>query len=592
MQSGSLLVAAALAGQAAPLPGVRVTVLDESGAPAAALDTDNEGLAEVDVLPAPDRDLSLDAASTRRPYAVYTVVAEKEGWQPRRLQGVQLFAGQQTVARLNFLPAAAGVQTAAIEAAQTVTIPPHALWAGGGGSGPAPAARCAGARVLGQVVIPRRITVHLGRPAESARNVTVSFQEYIATVASGEVYPTWPEEALKANILAQISLALNRIWTEWYPSRGYVFNITGSPAVDQAFTEGRTVYDVMERLAAELFATYVRRAGDAEPYFTEYCDGRLVSCAGMRQWGTVDRANEGMSALQILRYYYGSRVQLVTSDNIASIPESYPGRPLRRGDSGTAVRTLQRQLDRIAKDFPAFGKPVVNGSYDADTESCVRAFQRYFSLAVDGVTGRATWNKVSLIYVSVKELAQLTSEGESLSGQTGGGAWQGVTLRAGSSGAEVEILQFWLSGLAQFEPAQPDVAVDGRFGPATQRAVTAFQQRAGLTADGVVGKATWQALYAAWLNVQSDMGGTAYPGSPLRPGAAGNAVRLVQFWLRLAAENYPAVPAIDVDGAFGPGTERALRAFQQRFDLAADGVARSEERRVGKECRSRWSPCH
>ena len=397
MPTGSLLAAAVLAGGAAPLPGVRVTVLDESGVTAAALLTGSEGRAEAPALPAPDRNLSLDPANTQRPYAVYTLLAEKEGWQPRRLEGVQVFDGQQTVARLEFLPAESPVQTAAITAAQTVVIPPHPLWAGGGGSGPAPAAPRAGARVLDEVVIPQRITVHLGRPAESARNVTVSFQEYIANVASSEVYPTWPEQALRANILAQISLALNRIWTEWYPSRGYTFNITGSPAVDQAFTEGRTVYAVMERLTAELFATYVRRAGTAEPYFTEYCDGKLVTCAGMRQWGTVDRANEGLSALQILRYYYGSRVELVTSKNIAAIPESYPGSPLRRGDSGRAVRVLQRQLDRIAKDYPAFGKPAVTGTFDTATETSVRAFQRYFSLTADGIVGRATWYKVSYV---------------------------------------------------------------------------------------------------------------------------------------------------------------------------------------------------
>lgn len=572
MPTGSLLAAAVLAGGAAPLPGVRVTVLDESGVTAAALLTGSEGRAEAPALPAPDRNLSLDPANTQRPYAVYTLLAEKEGWQPRRLESVQVFDGQQTVARLEFLPAESPVQTAAITAAQTVVIPPHPLWAGGGGSGPAPAAPRAGARVLDEVVIPQRITVHLGRPAESARNVTVSFQEYIANVASSEVYPTWPEQALRANILAQISLALNRIWTEWYPSRGYTFNITGSPAVDQAFTEGRTVYAVMERLTAELFATYVRRAGTAEPYFTEYCDGKLVTCAGMRQWGTVDRANEGLSALQILRYYYGSRVELVTSKNIAAIPESYPGSPLRRGDSGRAVRVLQRQLDRIAKDYPAFGKPAVTGTFDTATETSVRAFQRYFSLTADGIVGRATWYKVSYIYVSVKELAQLTSEGEELSGQTGEGAWPGVVLREGSEGAEVEVLQFWLSGLAQFEAAQPDVTVDGRFGAATRRAVEVFQQRMGLTVDGVAGRATWEALYAAWLDIQSDMGGTAYPGTALRQGSRGNSVRLIQFWLRLSADNYAALAPVAVDGSFGAATRRAVTAFQQRFGLTADGV--------------------
>ena len=573
MPSGSLLAVAALAGQAGPLPGVTVTVLDESGLPAARLVTDENGrTAEAD-LPAPDRAYSLAEDNTAvRPYAVYTLLAEKDGWQPVEIRGVQVFDGQQTVARLALLPADPVLQTARLLAGSQVEIPPHPLYAGAGGSGPAPVYECAVPQVLDEVVIPRTITVHLGRPAENARNVTVPFQEYIANVASSEVYPTWPEQALRANILAQISLALNRIWTEWYPSRGYSFNITGSPAVDQAYTEGRTVFAVMERLTAELFATYVRRSGNAEPYFTEYCDGRLVSCAGMKQWGTVDRANEGMSALQILRYYYGSRVNLVTSSNLADIPESYPGRALRRGDSGAAVRVLQRQLDRIAKDYPAFGKPAATGVFDEATETSVRAFQRYFSLTVDGVVGRATWNKVSYIYVSVKELAQLTSEGEELGGEVSSGPWPGVVLRLGDEGLAVQVLQFWLADLALYDSSLPAVTVDGVYGAATRRAVVAFQQEAGLTADGVVGRLTWEALYAAWRNLQSDLGGGAYPGSALRRGSRGNAVRLVQFRLRLAAANYAAVPAVAVDGVYGAGTEAAVAAFQARFGLAEDGV--------------------
>lgn len=388
----------------------------------------------------------------------------------------------------------------------------------------------------------------------------------------GRKRPAWPEQALRANILAQISLALNRIWTEWYPSRGYSFNITGSPAVDQSFTEGRTVYTVMERLTAELFSTYVRRTGNAEPYFTEYCDGKLVSCKGMKQWGTVDRANEGKTALQILRYYYGDDVNLVTSNNIAAIPESYPGSPLRRGSTGTEVRILQRQLDRIAKDYPAFGKPTVNGTFDTATESCVKAFQKYFSLTADGVVGRSTWYKISYIYVSVKELAQLTSEGESWAGTVTGGIWPGVVLRRGDTGAYVELVQFWLSTLAEFDTAIPDLTVDGNFGAGTEKSVKAFQTENGLTADGVVGQATWDALYLAWVDVQSDMGGTAYPGTALRTGSKGNDVRLVQFWLRIAADNYISLQAVTVDGSFGSGTAAAVKAFQSLFGLTADGI--------------------
>lgn len=383
---------------------------------------------------------------------------------------------------------------------------------------------------------------------------------------------SWPEEALRANIIAQVSLALNRIWTEWYPSRGYSFNITGSPGYDQAYVNGRTVFAVMERLTAELFNTFVQRSGDAEPYFTEYCDGKTVTCPGMKQWGTVDRAREGMNALQILRYYYGNRVQLVTTDNIAAIPSSYPGSPLRRGSTGTNVRILQKQLSRIARDYPSFGKPTVTGTFDEATENSVKKFQKQFSLTADGVVGKPTWNKVSFIYVSVKDLAELTSEGETAEGTQSAGGWPGTVLRRGSTGSSVEQVQFWLSDLAQFDSSLVRVTVDGSYGAATERAVRTFQQKQSLTADGVVGQRTWNTLYAAWVDAQSDLGGTAWPGTALRRGAAGMEVRLVQFWLRLAADNYSALRTVTVDGSYGAATVSAVEAFQTLFGLTPDGV--------------------
>ena len=383
---------------------------------------------------------------------------------------------------------------------------------------------------------------------------------------------SWPEEALRANIIAQVSLALNRIWTEWYPSRGYSFNITGSPGYDQAYVNGRTVFAVMERLTAELFNTFVQRSGDAEPYFTEYCDGKTVTCPGMKQWGTVDRAKEGLNALQILRYYYGNRVQLVTTDNIAAIPSSYPGSPLQRGSTGTNVRILQKQLSRIAKDYPSFGKPAVTGTFDEATESSVKKFQKQFSLTVDGIVGKATWYKISYIYVSVKDLAELTSEGETAEGTQSAGGWPGTVLRRGSTGSSVEQVQFWLSDLAQFDSSLVSVTVDGSYGAATERAVRAFQQKQSLTADGVVGQTTWNALYAACVAAPSDLGGTAWPGTALRRGATGMEVRLVQFWLRLAADNYSALRTVTVDGSYGAATVSAVTAFQSLFGLTADGV--------------------
>ena len=387
---------------------------------------------------------------------------------------------------------------------------------------------------------------------------------------------SWPEEALRANIIAQVSLALNRIWTEWYPSRGFSFNITGSPGYDQAYVNGRTVFAVMERLTAELFNTFVQRSGDAEPYFTEYCDGKTVTCPGMKQWGTVDRAREGMNALQILRYYYGNRVQLVTTDNIAAIPSSYPGSPLRRGSTGTNVRILQKQLSRIAKDYPSFGKPVVTGTFDEATENSVKKFQKQFSLTADGVVGRATWNKVSFIYVSVKDLAELTSEGETAEGTQSAGGWPGTVLRRGSTGSSVEQVQFWLSDLAQFDSSLVRVTVDGSYGAATVSAVKAFQTLFGLTPDGVVGRSTWNKLKEVGLAVANKIvAANVAPGqftTTTRAGSSGTAVRAVQYYLRRLAAYYSDVPRVAVDGKFGAGTAAAVRRFQSYFGLTSDGV--------------------
>ena len=384
---------------------------------------------------------------------------------------------------------------------------------------------------------------------------------------------TWPEQALRANIHCQISLALNRIYTEWYPSRGYNFNITGSPGYDQAYVHGRTVFDVMVRLTDDIFSTFIRKTGTVNPYFSEYCDGKTVSCPGLKQWGTVTLAEQGRSALSILRYYYGNDVEVIRTSNIASIPESYPGSPVRRGDRGPSVFTLQRQLNRITKDYPFFGTLTPDGIFGEQMAETVKRFQRQFSLTADGVVGRQTWYKISYIYVSVKDLAELTSEGETSSGVLSDGTWGGTVLRTGSRGGAVEQLQFWLNTISQYVASIPSVSVDGSFGSRTAAAVRAFQRRYGLAVDGVVGEATWNAIYAQFFSIQSDNGTpNAYPGTALRQGDEGQNVRLVQFWLKIARTVYTALNNPTVDGQFGAATKRAVEAFQRYFGLTADGV--------------------
>ena len=385
----------------------------------------------------------------------------------------------------------------------------------------------------------------------------------------------WPEQALRANIHCQISLALNRIYTEWYPSKGYSFNITNSTSYDQYYVHGRTVFDVMVRLTDDIFNTYIRKTGTVNPYYAEYCDGKSVTCPGLKQWGTVTLANQGRNALSILKYYYGNNIEIIRTNNIQSIPQSYPGSPLQQGSTGAAVFTLQRQLNRITKDYPFLGLLTVDGIFGRKMTETVKKFQKQFNLTADGVVGRSTWYKISYIYVSVKDLAELTSEGETFSGTLPDGSWNlgSSVLKQGSTGSEVEQMQFWLSTLAQYESSIPSVTVDGVYGSGTAAAVRAFQRLYGLTVDGIVGLTTWTELYDQFRSIQSDNGTpNAYPGTPLREGSSGQNVRLVQFWLKIARTVYTSLANVTVDGKFGAGTAAAVQRFQRYFGLTSDGV--------------------
>ena len=570
MATGILRIQAFAARQSSPVEGVTVTITGDGFT--VTRRTDAEGSAGDVTLTTPDCALSLDENNTTtRPYAVCDLTAFKEGWRTVRIQGVQVFPGQVTLAQPEMIP---DTEEDRDTPAEPIVIPAHALFAGGGGSGPEPATNC-DPKVLSRVIIPKNITVHLGRPAASAQNVTVSFRRYIANVASSEVYPTWPEQALRANIHCQISLALNRIYTEWYPSKGYSFNITNSTSYDQYYVHGRTVFDVMVRLTDDIFNTYIRKTGTVNPYYAEYCDGKSVTCPGLKQWGTLTLANQGRSALSILKYYYGSNIEIIRTNNIQSIPQSYPGSPLRQGSTGAAVFTLQRQLNRITKDYPFLGLLTVDGIFGRKMTETVKKFQKQFNLTADGVVGRSTWYKISYIYVSVKDLAELTSEGETFSGTLPDSSWNfgSSVLKQGSTGSEVEQMQFWLSTLAQYESSIPSVTVDGVYGSGTAAAVRAFQRLYGLTVDGIVGLTTWTELYDQFRSIQSDNGTpNAYPGTALRQGSSGQNVRLVQFWLKIARTVYSSLNNITVDGIFGSSTAAAVRRFQTYFGLTSDGV--------------------
>ena len=558
-------------GQALPLKDVKITVADAQTLQTLTdkeRTTDENGQTPLIELETVDKKYTFSKDNTEiLPYKNYIVTVEKDGFIKGRLSGVQIYDGETTLQQIDLLPRPIDYGNdyeLDYFVTDTQNLFDRSVYHDQEGEE---------GRVLKEVVIPEYVTVHLGKPKEKVANVQVPFITYLKSVAASEIYPTWPYEALKANIYCQTTFILNRIYTEWYRSQGYGFDITNSTSFDQKFVLNRATFASTDRVVEEIFNNYVTKIYNRDPYFTEYCDGKTVTCPGMKQWGTVDRAREGMNALQILRYYYGNRVQLATTDNIAAIPSSYPGSPLRRGSTGTNVRILQKQLSRIAKDYPSFGKPAVTGTFDEVTENSVKKFQKQFGQTADGIVGKATWYKISYIYVSVKNLAELTSEGETSSGTLSDGTWGGTVLRTGSTGSAVEQLQFWLNTLAQYDSAIPSVTVDGVFGSGTAAAVRAFQRKYGLTVDGVVGRTTWTEVYDQFRSIQSDNGTpNAYPGTALREGSSGQNVRLVQFWLKIARTVYTSLANVTVDGKFGAGTAAAVQRFQRYFGLTADGV--------------------
>lgn len=423
--------------------------------------------------------------------------------------------------------------------------------------------------------VPETITVHLGRPDEPAENVTIPFPDYIKNVASSEIYPTWPESAIRANIYAQVSFALNRIYTEWYRSRGYPFDITNSTAYDQAFVLGRDIFDNIADIVDELFNEYVVRGASVEPLFTQYCNGTTVTCEGLSQWGTVPLAEQGYSPYEILTYFYGDDLSIRTAPVRAPF-ESYPGIPLRLGTSLNEVRTLQLRLNRISANYPAIPKVTVNGIFDQDTENAVRAFQRIFQLTEDGIVGKETWYRIQYVFASVKRLAELNSEGLSLEDVS---LQYTEQLSEGMTGTPVRVLQYLLAVVGAYYPEVPYLSnIDGVFGPQTRDAVIAFQRLRGLTPDGIVGRETWNALYNTYItiyqNQQEYFGGgiPLYPGTNLLLGSRGDAVTQLQRMINELATVYPEIPTLPETGFYGEMTRDAVIAAQNLFGLEPTGI--------------------
>lgn len=421
--------------------------------------------------------------------------------------------------------------------------------------------------------IPETIVIHLGPPDSNDINVTETFPNYIKNVASSEIYPTWPEESLRANILAQISVALNRVYTEFYRSRGYDFDITASIAYDQRYTYQRDIFSNVARVVDEIFDSYIKRQGFIEPLYAQFCDGVEVTCAGLSQWGTVELANQGFDYLQILRNYYGNDIEIVADVPVTNIPESAPPVDIKEGDTGNEVQRIQIQLNRISTNFPGIPKIYpTDGFFDMSTTEAVKKFQEVFGLTVDGIVGRATWYRIQFIYNGVKKLFELNSEGLRLSETPT--AFPG-TLSQGMESEGVLVVQYYLSYIALFVPSVLSAVPDGSFGAGTRDAVISFQRTYMLEETGEVDILTWNRIENTYLGIISESSFEfreglilPFPGRVLRPGIEGSDVRALQEYLNYISDTYPSIPKVRVDGVFGPATTSAVEAFRTEFGLA------------------------
>ena len=429
----------------------------------------------------------------------------------------------------------------------------------------------------GLPIIPETITVHLGAPDEPARNVTLPFMDYIMNVASSEIYPTWPEEAIRANIYAQISYALNRIYTEYYRSRGYDFDITNSTRYDQYFVAGRDIFENIQRIAGDIFNDYIRRQGAIEPLFAQYCNGTTVTCDGLSQWGSVSLAESGFTPYRILTNYYGSDIDIIQNAPVGGVTPSAPAEPLRFNSAGGEVRQLQIRLNRISDNYPSIPKiPYPNGIFGFETEEAVKAFQRIFNLTDDGVVGNATWYAIQRIYTAVKRLNSLNSEGLRYSEVD---RQFPETLSLGDQNTGVALLQYYLDFLSAYYDSIPPLESDGIFGESTRNAVYAAQAVFGLPVDGVVGEQTWNAIVDAYYGIVrripvSYVEGNTIPfgGEVLRQGSESESVRVLQSYLDFIAGYFPEIPAVTPTGYFGPRTEASVRAFQEVVGLPVSGI--------------------
>lgn len=406
-EKGKLQINVLTAVGAEPIKDATVTI-SYTGNPSQTIEevkTDESGQTEVLELNAPPLELSMEP-SERQPYAEYTIVVTAPGYRPLDISGIAVLPDVTAIQPVNLRS-----HDVVGPEEENIVISANTLY--GNFPPKIPEAEIkpvseTGEIVLSRVVVPEYVIVHDGAPTDStAQEYYIRYRDYIKNVASSEIYATWPDASLRANILAIMSFTMNRVYTEWYRNQGYNFTITSSTAYDHKFVYGRNIYSNISQIVDEMFNNYLSRPGVRQPILTQYCDGEKVTCPNwMTQWGSKFLADRGYSAIEILRYYYGSSMFINTAEEISGIPASFPG-DLQVGSQGPKVRQMQEQLNRIAQSYPALPTIRADGIYGPATRAAVEEFQRIFGIPVTGTVDFRTWYRISEIYVAVSRIAEL-----------------------------------------------------------------------------------------------------------------------------------------------------------------------------------------
>lgn len=429
-------------------------------------------------------------------------------------------------------------------------------------------------------IIPTLITVHLGKPDEAAKNITVPFDEYIKNVASSELYSNWPYDSLKANILAIISFALNRIYNEWYYSKGYDFDITSSYLYDQTFIENRAFFENISDIVDDIFNNYIVKGEQVQPLYAQYCDGKNTTCNGLSQWGSVTLANQGKNPTEILKAYYGNNIKIIYNVAVGENIPSYPNLPLKLGDSGESVRVIKVQLNRISDNYPAIPKnTTINEIFDSELEKSVRAFQKIFSLPENGIIDKATWYKIKYIYNAVKKVSDLYSEGISIDEAK---LLYKSELKLGDSGIRVNELKNFLETISLFDSEIPYLPLTDTFDKNMQEVVMAFQNKYKLPATGVINSQTWAKIQSVYKNTLAYIKSQNveeldkyYPGVFLTLGMTGDdVIKLQKLLLALCKKNH-SIPGVKVNGTFDSLTDNSVKTIQKRNNIPEDGIVSS-----------------